>query len=184
MELTEEQSNLVRLLHQRYVNNGDTLARKAAWEIEGMAKASNNVTPPSDILTRLDLIGELKPCPFCGKPAEHKREADHHGEFFRLGCPDKDCCAHMTYYTELQEDEPAAIAAWNRRANIGELTSPEYISRLRGAKGEVAEPVAWRRRHGDATWDLYSHKPRMPTVPDGWQIEPLYASPVAGEVKG
>lgn len=59
---------------------------------------------------------KLLPCPFCGKPAEYVCEDDHHGEFFKLGCPDEECPAHWTYYTEPQENAEDCIRKWNGRA--------------------------------------------------------------------
>ena len=67
---------------------------------------------------------DLRPCPFCGSPAELERASDHHGEWFNLGCsrhwgnvnPDDACPAGRLWYTEDPEKEAAAIEAWNRRA--------------------------------------------------------------------
>ena len=61
---------------------------------------------------------ELKPCPFCGGEAELIIDNDHHGEFFQLGCKDKECLGHWAYYTESIAETPVseAIAHWNTRA--------------------------------------------------------------------
>jgi hypothetical protein len=69
-------------------------------------------------------MGELKPCPFCGSPAELERGSDHHGEWFNLGCskhwgnvkPEASCIAGRIFYTAAPEDEAKAIASWNSRA--------------------------------------------------------------------
>ena len=67
----------------------------------------------------------LKPCPFCGSPAELETDNDHHGEWFNLGCsrhwgsvpdPDDGCPGGRLWYTEDPEGMARAIAAWNRRA--------------------------------------------------------------------
>lgn len=57
----------------------------------------------------------LLPCPFCGKAAEYVCENDHHGDYFRLGCPDEECAAHWTFYTEPQEISAECIKRWNTR---------------------------------------------------------------------
>lgn len=59
---------------------------------------------------------ELKPCPFCGKPAELEIDGDHRGIFFTLGCPDGDCAGRWVYYTQDIEEKDAAVERWNRRA--------------------------------------------------------------------
>lgn len=66
---------------------------------------------------------DLKPCPFCGSPAELERDSDHHGQWFNLGCsrhwgkdPDFTCCAGRLWYTESEGDEGEAIKQWNTRA--------------------------------------------------------------------
>ena len=59
---------------------------------------------------------ELKPCPFCGLPAELVIDGDHHGDFFNLGCPDKDCAGRWVFYTQDIEEKDAAVERWNRRA--------------------------------------------------------------------
>lgn len=66
----------------------------------------------------------LKPCPFCGSPAELEQDSDHHGEWFNLGCSnhwgrvkeDERCPGGRIWYTEDPDSMPAAIAAWNRRS--------------------------------------------------------------------
>ena len=66
---------------------------------------------------------KLKPCPFCGKPAILKIEDDHHGEFFELGCPDKECVGNWAFYTEPIENLDASVKAWNTRAESELLTA-------------------------------------------------------------
>ncbi|WP_448043781.1 Lar family restriction alleviation protein [Bradyrhizobium liaoningense] len=66
----------------------------------------------------------ILPCPFCGKPAEYVCEDDHHGEYFRLGCPDDECAGHWTYYTEPQENAEECIARWNRRSHLPQMRQP------------------------------------------------------------
>lgn len=68
----------------------------------------------------------LKPCPFCGKPAQLIEDADHHGGFFELGCPDTECPAHWTFYTDPIDERDAAIAKWNTRTPTP--TTPEEAS--------------------------------------------------------
>ena len=58
----------------------------------------------------------LKNCPFCNRETVYEQESDHHGEFFQLGCPDRECPAYWTYYTEPIENKDKSIAAWNQRA--------------------------------------------------------------------
>lgn len=65
---------------------------------------------------------ELKPCPFCGKPGLIRREGDHHGEWFNLGCvadvtSERPCPGACPWYTSDLEILADAIAAWNRRAD-------------------------------------------------------------------
>jgi len=57
-----------------------------------------------------------KPCPFCGSPAELVEESDHHGGYFKLGCPQQECPGHWAFYTEPIEDLAAALSKWNTRA--------------------------------------------------------------------
>lgn len=69
-------------------------------------------------------MSDLKPCPFCGSPAELEHASDHHGEWFNLGCSkhwgnvpvDDACPAGRMWYTADPSDETKAIAAWNTRA--------------------------------------------------------------------
>lgn len=66
----------------------------------------------------------MKPCPFCGSPAEIEDGSDHHGEWFNLGCsqhwgrldPAEACIAGRIFYTEFERDKASCIAIWNRRA--------------------------------------------------------------------
>jgi Lar family restriction alleviation protein len=61
---------------------------------------------------------ELKPCPFCGGEAALVVEGDHHGEFYSLGCKDKECYGHHVEYTQTEDWMPKAkaIERWNSRA--------------------------------------------------------------------
>ncbi|WP_422028085.1 Lar family restriction alleviation protein [Roseovarius sp.] len=71
---------------------------------------------------------QLKPCPFCGDPAELETDNDHHGEWFNLGCqnhwgqldPDDACIGGRLFYTEDMSQMEAAITAWNTRTIEGE----------------------------------------------------------------
>ena len=70
---------------------------------------------------------ELKPCPFCGSPAELEEDSDHHGEWFNLGCSlhwgntavkDNDHCpGGRLWYTADLDEKQRAIMQWNTRAN-------------------------------------------------------------------
>lgn len=55
-------------------------------------------------------MAELKPCPFCGSPAEllHTKTWDY---FVR--CTDRGCAARTRQY---HENETGAVNAWNARA--------------------------------------------------------------------
>ena len=62
------------------------------------------------------MTDELKPCPFCGGPAEVRKGTCARRDAWTACCAetvDVDCCgsADPTYFTEAD-----AIAAWNRRA--------------------------------------------------------------------
>lgn len=67
---------------------------------------------------------ELRPCPFCGAPAELEHDNDHHGEWFNLGCSrhwdrvdnDEHCPAGRLWYTAEPSEEAEAIRRWNTRA--------------------------------------------------------------------
>ena len=61
---------------------------------------------------------ELLPCPFCGNAAKLEELGDHHGEYFNLGCFDRNCPAHHVFYTEIDTPKELAIATWNRRADL------------------------------------------------------------------
>lgn len=57
-------------------------------------------------------MAELKPCPFCGSPAELTGECD----MVWVRCSNEDCwCQMVTRFDEPEE----AIEEWNRRADNG-----------------------------------------------------------------
>jgi hypothetical protein len=115
---------------------------------------------------------ELLPCPFCGSDAEHIRDGDHHGEFFKLGCSNKKCPAHILYYTELIEHEPKAIAAWNRRAALAQPAGePVAIATASIRDGTEVSPTAY----GYATLTPGTHKlyAAPPSLPDERATETL-----------
>ena len=61
---------------------------------------------------RLGKLAELKPCPFCGSPAELTGECD----MVWVRCSNEDCwCQMVTRFDEPEE----AIEEWNRRADNG-----------------------------------------------------------------
>lgn len=74
-------------------------------------------------------MSDLKPCPFCGAPAELEHGSDHHGEWFNLGCsrhwgrvdPDKACKGGRLWYTEFEQPEATAIEEWNRRDALASI---------------------------------------------------------------
>lgn len=69
-------------------------------------------------------MSDLKPCPFCGSPAQLERDSDHHGSWFNLGCSqhwgrvkrEDACIGGRLWYTADPEELPKAIDAWNTRA--------------------------------------------------------------------
>jgi hypothetical protein len=84
--------------------------------------------------------GSLKPCPFCGSPAELEEDSDHHGGWFNLGCskhwgksgiePENACPGGRIWYTEDPEGKSRAIQSWNTRADTA---APELLALLREA---------------------------------------------------
>lgn len=68
-------------------------------------------------------IVELKPCPFCGKPAYY--DWDNDGNAKDLGCSDDDCAGHLVFsiwHTDIgTKHESEAIETWNKRAQCAEL---------------------------------------------------------------
>ena len=59
----------------------------------------------------------LKPCPMCGKEAKFVRNNDHHGDYFDLGCSDKECLLHRLIMDQPSEGyEQEVCLRWNRRA--------------------------------------------------------------------
>lgn len=60
------------------------------------------------------MTGELKPCPFCGKPAELLDRRDTYIGDWLIGCVDDQCAGAGQSYDFSDE----AIAAWNRRATL------------------------------------------------------------------
>lgn len=100
---------------------------------------------------------DLKPCPFCGAPAQLEEDADHHGEWFNLGCSrhwdakgvkdGEQCPGGRIWYTEDPEGMGKAISAWNTRAESGLVKElAEALGMLWGqamdANGVMAEYVA------------------------------------------
>ena len=66
----------------------------------------------------------FKPCPFCGQAAKLKIEDDHHGEFFYLGCCDKECAGYEIYFTSPIEELEKSTQSWNRRVKRENDTRP------------------------------------------------------------
>ena len=70
-------------------------------------------------------IAELKPCPFCGKPAWYDWNND--GNAKDLGCSDDDCAGHLVFsiwHTDIgTKHESEAIEAWNKRAADKEIAT-------------------------------------------------------------
>lgn len=65
---------------------------------------------------------ELKPCPFCGRPAEIMRHTYFDKPVYTVGCHinQRNLC-HATVRATIIYDSPeAAVAAWNRRAGEDE----------------------------------------------------------------
>lgn len=92
-------------------------------------------------------MSELKPCPFCGSPAEVERGNDHHGSWFNLGCSRHwgknladQCIAGRLWYTESEKTEEEAIANWNKRT-----PDPEILGALKllSAEAEAADMIGY-----------------------------------------
>ncbi|MDR1631217.1 MAG: Lar family restriction alleviation protein [Oscillospiraceae bacterium] len=82
---------------------------------------------------------KLKPCPFCGGTAEAKWMS---GPGWLVKC--KKCSARTIGGTNLENDEHAARAAWNRRAQPA--NEPLTLDEIRGMDGEpvwIAEANIW-----------------------------------------
>jgi hypothetical protein len=104
-------------------------------------------------MTNLDKA--IKPCPFCGSEAELEHGSDHHGQWFNLGCsrhwgnvdPDRACVGGRLWYTETEKSEAEAIAAWNTRQALSDLSSNklepgdvEKVARIIDPEAFSAEP--------------------------------------------
>lgn len=58
---------------------------------------------------------DLKPCPFCGRPAAYCK---NDGGLYVVGCLDDCMCmGHIGHITMVFVSKESAIATWNRRAN-------------------------------------------------------------------
>ena len=74
----------------------------------------------------------LKPCPFCGSPAELEEDSDHHGKWFNLGCSnhwgkrsdEKHCIGARIFYTAAPKEKSGAIEKWNTRAQGAATPAP------------------------------------------------------------
>lgn len=69
---------------------------------------------------------ELKSCPFCAADASLEIDADHHGEFFHLGCSTSDCQAQHIFYCEQISQLYPCIEKWNTRG--GEKVAYEAVT--------------------------------------------------------
>jgi len=104
-------------------------------------------------------MNNILPCPFCGSKAVFQLDADHHGEFFELGCPDENCTGHWAYYTEEIANRDKAIAAWNTRATA---PAPGVIHKL-----QHDEPEWFGRMPTDEELEEES----TPAPASGWMEE-------------
>lgn len=97
---------------------------------------------------------ELKPCPFCGAPAELEQGSDHHGAWFNLGCsrhwghvrnPDytNTCIAGRIFYTETDVPLSDAITAWNIRAQSDAAALVEALAKRRPFVMEQVDAGVW-----------------------------------------
>lgn len=110
-------------------------------------------------MTNLDKA--IKPCPFCGSEAELEHGSDHHGQWFNLGCsrhwgnvdPDRACVGGRLWYTETEKSEAEAIAAWNTRQALSDLSSnklePGDVEWACNSL-ELRRKVAWAARGAEA----------------------------------
>lgn len=64
----------------------------------------------------------LKPCPFCGRPAEIMKHTYLSRPAYTVGCHivQSDVCHATVRATTLYDSPEEAAAAWNRRAGEGE----------------------------------------------------------------
>jgi hypothetical protein len=57
----------------------------------------------------------------CGSQAKFVRQNDHHGDYFSLGCSDKNCLLFNLIMDNPSDDGKAEInlcLAWNRRTKV------------------------------------------------------------------
>jgi len=64
---------------------------------------------------------KLLDCPFDGNKGDVIFDNDHHGEWFNLGCCNKECVANNLFYTEEIENLDKSINEWNKRHKIEDL---------------------------------------------------------------
>jgi hypothetical protein len=57
----------------------------------------------------------LLDCPFCPSEASIVTDNDLHGDWFNLGCADKECIAHNIFYTCEMENLEKNATLWNTR---------------------------------------------------------------------
>ncbi len=123
--------------------------------------------------------GELLSCPFCGGKASVEQipvgAVECEEVRFSVGCDAADeiaCMGYQNFTTFARRSE--AIKAWNTRPLLQE-------------EGREGKPVAWR--YGRKSWDgkiwrTVSYLPADLENIDDWIIEPLYALPPSGQVRG
>ena len=71
------------------------------------------MTDPITTPAQMREAAALLPCPFCGGEAYLSEDASHSRAYF-IGCNVEDCFGEIHW----EQTKAAAIAAWNRRAEV------------------------------------------------------------------
>ena len=129
------------------------------------------------MMSFIDMMNEIKPCPFCGS----KAYTNHSSKGWAIECSGEECGACQEYFK--QKDD--VIKAWNSRIDLQPITTQpaSEVKVSENAKDLLQFLKLWEVLQGIEKNQLFNGSKGLQSIREGLRCLKLYFDKLVKEIK-